>query len=334
VNRCLESEPLVSIIISNYRDIENLKKCLESIKENVPLEKTEVIVVDYGTPSLRSFVKIYFPFVKVIQLEKDVGVPAQRNIGAIISKGKYLFLLDNDTYICKNCVENLVKTLEEDQTIAVVQPKTLILDKPLLINTTGGFMNLIGEPFLRGYLEKDGGQYNSIDEVFYAQNSGFIIRRDIFMRVGMYDSSYYFYFDETDLCFRVWLHGYRVVYNPYAVMMHKVSSIRKVNPVKVYFYHRNRILTLIKNLELAHVLIYIPLAIMHSVIIGILSSIRRGNPMIFVSVVKSHLWVLQNLKNIIKKRYFVQFKIRRVSDKYLIRKGILKGLFNVEIRRR
>lgn len=330
----MKSEPLVSIIISNYQNIENLKTCLESIKENVSLEKTEVIVVDYGTPSLRSFVKTHFSFVKVIQLKRDVGVPAQRNIGAIISKGKYLFFLDDDTYICKNCVEKLVKTLEEDQTVAVIQPKTLILGNPLFINTTGGFMNLIGEPVLRGYLERDKNQYNSIDEVFYAQNSGFIIRRDIFRRIGMYDSSYYFYFDETDLCFRVWLHGYRVIYNPSAIIMHKVSSIRKVNPVKVYFYQRNKILTLIKNLELVHVLIYVPLAIMHSVIMGILSSIRRRNSMIFVSVDKSHLWILQNLKNIVKKRYFVQFKIRHVPDKYLLRKGVLRGLFNVEIRRR
>lgn len=323
-------KPLVSIIISNYRDVENLKRCLESIKENVSIEDVEVIVVDYGTPNLKGFIRKYFPFVKLIQLRRDVGVPAQRNIGALISKGVYLFFLDNDTYVCKDCVKNLIRLLRTDQTIAVIQPKTLVLSNPSYINTTGGFMNVIGEPSLRGYLKRDVGQYDHVDEVFYAQNSGFIIRRDIFMKIGMYDSSYYFYFDETDLCFRLWLNGYRVIYVPYAIILHKVSSIRKVNPAKVFYYERNKIMTLIKNLEIAHVLVYVPTAIIYSLMIRVLSVVKRRDPRIVIATIKSYLWMLINLRSIVRKRYFVQSKIRRVSDKYLLRKGLLKSLFELK----
>lgn len=294
-------KPIVSIIISNYKDIENLRRCLESIKENASLEDVEVIVVDYGTTNLENFIRRYFPFVKLIQLKRDIGVPAQRNIGALISKGAYLFFLDNDTYIYRGCIENLVKALKNDPTIAVTQPKTLILSNPHYINTIGGFLNIIGEPSLRGYLERDVGQYNHINEVFYAQNSGFIIRRDVFMKIGMYDSSYYFYFDETDLCFRVWLYGYRVIYVPSAVILHRVGSIRKVNPVKLFYYERNKIITIIKNLETAHILVYVPLAVAYSLILRALSAVKRKNFKIVVSTIKGYLWILMNLSNIIKK---------------------------------
>ena len=118
---------LVSVIISNFKDIKNLKRCLESIKENVSLKYVEVVVVDYGTASLEAFTRRYFPFVKLIRLKGDVGVPAQRNIGALVSKGDYLFFLDNDTNVCNGCIENLLAVLKSDLSIAVALPKTLVL---------------------------------------------------------------------------------------------------------------------------------------------------------------------------------------------------------------
>jgi GT2 family glycosyltransferase len=277
----LSEEFYISIIISNFKDVESLSTCLESIKKNVPLNDVEVIVVDYGTPNIKDFIRKYFPFVKLIQLKNDVGVPAQRNIGALISRGNYLFFLDNDTYVYAGCIENLVKVLERNSTIAVAQPKTLILSNPRYFNTTGGFLNMVGEASLRGYLERDEGQYQNLDEIFYAQNSGIIIRRDVFMKVGAYDPTYYFYYDETDLCFRVWLYGYQVVYVPSAVILHKVSSVRKINLMKSFYYERNKIITLLKNLEIEHMLFYVPLAVFYSLIVKILSTLRRRNLKIF-----------------------------------------------------
>ena len=169
----------------------------------------------------------------------------------------------------------------------------------------------------------------SIKQKVKVWNSGFIIRKDVFMNIGMFDSSYYFYFDETDLCFRVWLYGYRVVYVPTAVILHKVSSIRNINPVKVFYYERNKIITLIKNLELKHMLIYVPIAVAYLLIARLLSAIKRRKSGVIIATLMSQLWILKNLKSIIKKRYFVQFRVRRVPDSYLMCKGVLKAIFSL-----
>lgn len=318
---------LVSIIISNYKDINNLKLCLKSIKENVHIKGVEVIVVDYGTINLRSHIKRYYQFVKLIQLRNDLGVSAQRNIGALISKGKYLFFLDNDTYVCKDCLEQLIKVLENDPNIAAVQPKTLILTNPKYINTAGGFMNIIGNPCLRGYLEEDKGQYSDISEIFYSQGSGFVIQKDVFINIGMYDPSYYIYFDDTDLCFRIWLYGYRVVYVPNAVLYHKIGLIRKISPRKISYYERNKIITLMKNLESKQLIIYLPIAIIYSIVVRALSAIKHRDIKILIAILRGYLWIVKNIKEIIRKRHYVQLRIRRVSDKFLIRKRVLRGFF-------
>jgi GT2 family glycosyltransferase len=246
-------------------------------------------------------------------------------MGFLHSKGKYLFFLDNDTYVYKCCIENLVEVLEKDPDIGIAQPKTLIMGNPKYINTTGGFINLLGEPHLRGYLERDIGQYNQINEILYAQGSGFIIRRDAFVRVGMYDPSYYIYYDDTDLSLRIWLSGYRVVYVPSAIISHKIGFVRKNNLKKIMYYDRNKVMTLLKNLGIGRMIFYTLLAMAYILIFRVLSAIKSKNPTVLAVTIRGFYWILVNLKKIIKKRYFIQHRLRKVTDDYLMCKGLLKG---------
>ncbi|MEM3390319.1 MAG: glycosyltransferase family 2 protein [Thermoproteota archaeon] len=87
-----------------------------------------------------------------------------------------------------------------------------------------------GRTWHRGANEYDRGQYNSVGETFYAQGAAIVVRRKVINEIGLFEPSYFIYYEETDLCWRIWLAGYRVVVIPEAVVYHYGGGT-KISPI-------------------------------------------------------------------------------------------------------
>ena len=129
----------VSVVIPNWDGAEFLKICLPSIRTQSFKDSGsksgasfEIIVVDNGSKdgSLK-YIKQNFPEVKLIQNPKNFGFAKAVNQGIKASKGKYIFLLNNDTKLDKNCIKNLVKSLNENPMISMVAAKMLQYNNPI-----------------------------------------------------------------------------------------------------------------------------------------------------------------------------------------------------------
>jgi GT2 family glycosyltransferase len=314
-------QPFVSVIVLNYNGKHLLYDCFSTLFAT-DYENFEVILVDNASvDGSVEYVKKSFrePRFKVITLDRNYGPAHGRNKGIEKSLGDYVVLLDNDVRVHKKWLKEVVKVMESDPNIGAAQPK-LLLDDEVHIDAAGGFIDYLGRVYQRGVFEEDVGQYDKIDEVFYAKNAAVIFRRKILKEVGLLDPDYFMYYEETDLCWRIWLRGYRVVYVPTSVVYHKGAATmgKKRSPEAIFSDRKNQIATLIKNYRLGNLVKYLPPILTRMFLFSVKLALK-GKRDLAAAYLKAIIWNIVNLRKLWKKRMYVQHVIRRVSDEEVMR---------------
>lgn len=314
------NQPLVSIIIANWNGAGVFKDCLVSLAK-IKYPNWELVVVDNGSTDdsadLAEQVKLPAKRVLVIKNNHNVGFAGANNQGYDKSQGEYVLLLNNDTKVDPNFLSLLVKRLEDDLSVGVIQPKIYLMDKPGYLDNAGSYLTRIG--FLQhwGFLSKDSNEFSAEKEVFSAKGACILIRRAVLEKVGLFDSAFGSYFEESDFCWRVWLAGWKVLFFPQAVIYHKVGfTIKRLDVVNINFdYYKNRIRSLIKNLELLNLIQILTVHIFISLGLAGLFLIK-GKAMNALMIIKAVLWNLTNLDETLKLRKGIQ-STRVVTDQVL-----------------
>ena len=131
-------EKELSIITINFNGLNNTCALIESIPFN---DKMEVIVLDNASENNEAEqISSRFPFVKVIKSDKNIGFAGGNNLGIKSSSGKYLFLINNDTYFKDFNVQALIDRLDSDPNIGIVCPKIKFAWPPQPISWTDARM--------------------------------------------------------------------------------------------------------------------------------------------------------------------------------------------------
>ncbi|MDH5266121.1 MAG: glycosyltransferase [Candidatus Bathyarchaeota archaeon] len=238
---------LVSVIISNYNGRDLLKECLNSLTK-LRYPNYEVIVVDCGsTDGSPAMVRREFSNVRLVE-EKRIGIGEAINLGVQLARGEIIiFDLNNDDKVDELWMTNIVKTLVSSPEIGIVCGKRFRWGSNEILDGSAGRVNLLrGTTPLIGCLEHDSKQYGVRMEVDYVTVPA--VKREVFEKVGLCDPAYYFYYEDTDFCFRAKKAGFRIIYEPSAIFWHRGSStIGKWNYRKKYFYYRNHIRFIVKN---------------------------------------------------------------------------------------
>lgn len=310
------SKPLVSIIIVNWNGRRYLDDCLGSLSK-ISYKNVETLFVDNAsTDDSVDCVKKNYPAIKIIVNEKNLGFAEGQEVAFKKSKGKAILLLSTDTIVEKNLLDGLVKVLYSNSNIGAVQPKILLYPEKDLIDSIGSFFLMNGDLYHFGR-EKDHRLplYNKSIDIFSAKGACILFKKEVLDKTGLFDKDYFAYFEETDLCMRIWLAGYRIMYVPHAVIYHKGGGSSKQMASSFILFHslKNRICTYIKNLSCKYLCQVLPTTIFIYQCAFVLYLLTRkfGTAL---SVQKAIVWNLINLKETLKKRKLVQEKIRVVSD--------------------
>jgi GT2 family glycosyltransferase len=191
----------------------------------MPLDQYEVIVVDNGSvDGSVDLVRHQFPEVRVVEAGRNLGFAGGANLGWQHSGGRVLALLNQDTEPQPGWLASLTSALD-DQQIGVVGSKILEQDG-ITLQHAGGYFEwpvVEGEHFGRG--ERDLGQYDQASDVDFVTGAALAVRRDVLDQIGPMDEGFFpGYYEDVDLCLRARQAGYRVVYQPSAVVLHRESS--------------------------------------------------------------------------------------------------------------
>jgi len=163
----------VSIIIPHWNNVDILSDCLESIS-SIKLSNFEIIIVDNAsTDHSVDWIKSNYPNVNLIENDKNYGYAGGCNIGAKDAEGDKLIFLNNDTVLDPDCISHMLKSMNANPNMAVVQPKVLnYFDKTLFdyAGGAGGHMDIYCFPIARGRIfakqEYDNGQYDNREKCF------------------------------------------------------------------------------------------------------------------------------------------------------------------------
>ncbi|GHT21046.1 glycosyl transferase [Bacteroidia bacterium] len=244
--------PLVSVVTVNYNQSGATCDMLESLYAS-GYPDLEVFVVDNASPSDHpEIIKKKFPQVVFIQSEKNLGFAGGNNLALRQAKGEYIYLLNNDTIVPENHIQNLVQALENSPKWGVVCPKIKLFDDPNIL-MFAGYTELTPYTLRNktiGLGEQDNGQYDKPAESAYAHGAAMMLKREVIEKVGVMNEQYFLYYEEVDWSTRIRKAGYLIGYAPETYMLHKESlATGRNSPLKSYYLNRNRALYLLLNVS-------------------------------------------------------------------------------------
>lgn len=241
---------MIVVIILNLNKSKDLIACLESVYLQNNLDK-KIIIVDNGSNDDSVFlVKTKFPEVILLESKVNLGVAGGRNFGINTAVKefdfRYIVFLDNDVVLDKNYLMNLVDSFSVNKDIGIAAPKCLSFQNPKLIEYAGG----IDINFYTGRIKNIGsGKFDDthFNKSRYLTACGglFMTTKDVLKNIGMFDERFNPYgWEDVDFSVRVKKKGYKIFYNPRAIIYHKggkkirthLASEYESYKIKNYFY--------------------------------------------------------------------------------------------------
>lgn len=244
----MHQECELSIITINYNGLKDTCALIETIPFN---DKMEVIVVDNASTNDEvSEIQNRFPYVTIIKSDKNLGFAGGNNLGVKAAKGKYLFLVNNDTIFKEFNIQALINRLESSDNIGIVCPKIRFAWRPNPIQFTG--YTPLSKVTVRnqaiGFGEEDKGQYGTAHPTPYAHGAAMMIKREAIEKVGLMPECYFLYYEELDWSMMFTRAGYQIWYDPACTIYHKESQATGQNsPLRTYYITRNRLLLVKRN---------------------------------------------------------------------------------------
>lgn len=258
--------PTVLIAIVNWNGKNDLLECLASLRSlDYPEDNCRIMVIDNGsTDGSPMAVSQYYPEVILIENKKNIGYVRAVNQG--IADGlnmnvDYIWVFNNDVVVEKNSLKKLIEIGQMDKNIGVIAPVIYSYHNPETIDNIGYKIN-----FWIGRLKKlkyghdvFRNRENVLDDVDSILGCSNLIRTSVFKKVGLFQTIYGLYFEETDFNVRVTQNGFRVVVVRDAKVWHKnASTMNKFIFRRAYLLLKNLLLFELLNARLRYLFVFIP----------------------------------------------------------------------------
>lgn len=252
-------KPKVSVIIVNYNSSSMVNDCLESLFRFTEDISVEIIIVDNATESLSEVISYAGKSnVKLLQLDENIGFGMANNAGADMARGDYIFCLNPDTLLLNNAIKILSDFLDAN---------------PRCAACGGNLYDMSGMPSFSFRRIEPGISYEINDllhnipiriaygknqvfnhsgqpmKVFYISGADLMIRKEVFKNLGGFSSDFFMYYEETDLCKRIYEMKMSVWSVPAAKIIHFESAsfdnrisdrrVRMIEQGRIIYYRRN-----------------------------------------------------------------------------------------------
>ncbi|HSA84329.1 MAG TPA: glycosyltransferase family 2 protein, partial [Patescibacteria group bacterium] len=252
----------LAIVTVNYNTEDDTRTFLASLKHVKTFGiRLQTIVVDNG--SERPFVFEKSDTLIVLRLEENTGFTGGFNFGirrALADGADYVMVVNNDTILDPDLLKELLIGLESDTNVGAVVPKIYFAkghefhkerytkdELGKVIWYAGGHIDWANAQSVhRGVDEVDHGQYDRVEKITFATGCCMLFRREVLEKVGMFDDTYFLYYEDADLSVRLQLSGYTICYIPQAILYHVNASSSggagHGNTLQDYFLTRNQML--------------------------------------------------------------------------------------------
>lgn len=319
----MNSSIQIAVIIVNYNASTYLLKALQALSEQ-QLQPQQVIIFDNASsePLPEALDHFNLP-IQIIHHPENIGFAAGNNraIQYLNPEINWIALLNPDAYPDKAWLEEMVVVIKSFPHSAFLGSKLICEKEPHLLDGTGDLYHVSGKAWRQHYRKPLHLASDQIERLFSPCAAAALYRRDAFMQVQGFDEHFFCYYEDVDLAFRLWLHGYKGFYVPKAIALHTGSATTKRHSdFYTYHGHRNLVWTYFKNMPLPLLLIFLPLHALLN-IATILLFIKRGQTQV---ILKSKWHALKELPRVWKQRKTIHQS--RKQSTFELFKMLKKGL--------
>lgn len=261
----------IAVVILSYNNKTDTIDCLRSLSEVSSATDLSVIVVDNGSKEKfklgNESIKLTDKFfdIKVIRNDKNLGFSGGNNIGIRYAQSlgvDYTLILNNDTIVEKKIIEELYSVAKSNDDAGIIVPKIYFAkgyefhkdrykndERGKVIWYAGGIVdwkNVLTSH--RGVDEVDHGQYEVSSTTEFATGCCMLVKEKVFEKVGLFDERYFLYYEDGDFSERVKRSGYRILYQPKAILWHKNAATAggAGSTLQDYYISRNRLIFAMK----------------------------------------------------------------------------------------
>ena len=287
--------PKIAVVILNWNGRKFLQEFLPSV-EKTTYANMELVIADNGsTDDSLEFISQQYPKIRVIKMSKNLGFAKGYNEALKQVESDYYVLLNSDVEVSPGWLEPMASLLESDPSIAACQPKILSFHTRDLFEYAGGaggWLDKYGYPFAKGRIfdicEKDHGQYDQQEPIFWASGAALFIRSSVFKNVKGFDEYFFAHQEEIDLCWRIQLAGHKIYSCPQSVVYHVGGgTLPRGNTLKTYLNFRNNLIMLSKNLPVSKKLWVMPVRNLLDAI-SAWKGLFSGDGGYFIAIVRAH----------------------------------------------
>lgn len=246
----MEKRPRVSVVIVNWNAAELLRSCLDSLRIESASEEIETIVLDNAsTDDSVKMIRRDYPEVSLIASDENLGFARGNNVAIRETRGEYVFLLNPDTIVQPGCIAKLVGLLDERAEVDIVGPKILQPDGAVQVVCARNFPALATSVFELGLARRlfphsrifgryrmEHWDHQDTRDVPCLLGAAMMIRRSFFERQGFLDEQIPMYFEDIDMCYRVWESGRRICYLSEAEITHFVAQSSSVSRSRISLF--------------------------------------------------------------------------------------------------
>lgn len=298
----------VAVVILNYNGERFLRQFLPSVVQYS--SGAEIVVADNAsTDASLAILKTEFPSVRIIALSENYGFCGGYNRAFMEVHTEYAVLLNSDVEVSEHWLTPLLTLLEENPSIAAVQPKIKSYHAKHSFEYAGaggGYMDSLGYPFCRGrlfdFLENDTGQYNDVQEIFWATGACMVVRTSLYKQVKGLDEDFFAHMEEIDLCWRMKKLNHSIYYHGGSTVYHVGGgTLSKLNPRKTFLNFRNGLFLITKNFNSVELLWKLPLRLLLDDV-AMLRFLFSGQHDHARSILVAHFYFLRSFGKLMGKR--------------------------------
>lgn len=251
------SLPCVISVILNTNRCQDTLECLSSLVQSTYINHKIIVLDNASTDGSVQAIRSAFPAVEILTLKENLGYAGNNNVGieaAIAQGADWVLVLNEDTILDPDCLENLVEVGQSNNQIGIVGPMVYHYNEPEIIQSAGGKLSPYWDSLHIAQDQPDKGQFTEPHPVDFITGCGIMVRRPVIEEVGTIDARFFYYKEETEWCLRARKAGWKIVHVPQAKLWHKgVTRNHQPKPNVTYYSTRNRFLMLAKHRAPFHV---------------------------------------------------------------------------------
>lgn len=319
----MDNSICIGVVIVNYNSTKYLVKALNALSlQNY--KPHEIIIFDNNsTETPPENLATMAENIKIIKSTENIGFAAGNNaaIKCLSPEVNWIALLNPDAYPEKNWLSEMVNHIQNAPEYGFWGSKLICETEPNLLDGTGDAYHISGKAWRMNFRKPLINAPMHKQEIFSPCAAAALYQKEAFIDAEGFDESYFCYYEDIDLAFRLRLLGYKGCYAPTAIAYHTGSATTKRHSdFYTYHGHRNLVWTYFKNMPTLLLILFLPLHLLLNIVTVLLFA-RHGQLKI---ILKSKLDAVKHFKIIFQKRYKLQKK--RVISNWSLLKLMNKGL--------